>query len=100
MTRDSSGREGSKNSTIEKRYQLDQQLSQKSAVLPLNYSPVVRDGSVERPIQRPWNAASSMTNCGGFQALVQVVSKPWSKSRAKPWSKSRAKPWSKCQALV
>ena len=41
-----------------------------SAVLPLNYSPVVRDGCVERPIQRPWNAASSMTNCGIFQVLV------------------------------
>jgi hypothetical protein len=45
-------------------------MKSESAVLPLNYSPVVRDGCVERPIQRRWNAASSMANCGIFQVLV------------------------------
>jgi hypothetical protein len=70
MTRDSPGIGGLKISPIEKPGQLDQQLRQKHDILPLNYSPVVRDGCVERPIQRRWNAASSMANCGIFQVLV------------------------------
>jgi hypothetical protein len=33
----------------------------------------VRDGCGNGPVQRPWNAASSMTNCGVFQALVRAL---------------------------